>query len=337
MSAQVSITNMAADYTARQISFTVAWTEKPHDNKIWVIVDYIKVENAAAAGSWSRAEIGGLPAATGSATAATVSGNRGFWLHTSGGSGSAGVTVTLSLAAGVDKYNWCAFALNYPPEAKMKADGGYDLKGTPPFTITYNSGSSTVTGANTFDAGCITAITDATDNPDGIVPELRITGVNSPTICYNAVANLAASVVGGTATATTYTWDIGGTVSTTGVPAITSQALSASTTYTVTAEDPTGCTSSGEGTITVADPDVPAAPVQDGPACAGTAITFTATVPPGATGLDWKGSVSGEGTSKTTAATAGTYEAQVRSFRTSNGTTCYSAYSGSTGATITGV
>jgi hypothetical protein len=82
-------------------------------------------------------------------------------------------------------------------------------------------------------------------------------------------------------------------------------------------------------------PSVPSAPTQNGPKCAGTAITFSATLPGGATGLDWTGSVSGTGTSKTTATTAGTYSAQVRSYLTS-GTTCYSGWSGTATGTING-
>jgi hypothetical protein len=60
-------------------------------------------------------------------------------------------------------------------------------------------------------------------------------------------------------------------------------------------------------------------------------------VPSGATGLDWSGSpgITGTGTSKiTTASTAGNYSAQVRSYLTSGGTTCYSGFSGSTSGSI---
>jgi uncharacterized protein YodC (DUF2158 family) len=57
-------------------------------------------------------------------------------------------------------------------------------------------------------------------------------------------------------------------------------------------------------------------------------------VPSNATGIDWEGSVSGQGTSKTTATTAGTYQARVRAYLTAGGTTCYSGYSSYTSATV---
>ncbi|MDR2361182.1 MAG: hypothetical protein LBD91_00425, partial [Prevotellaceae bacterium] len=86
-------------------------------------------------------------------------------------------------------------------------------------------------------------------------------------------------------------------------------------------------------TIT-AIPSVPAAPTQDGPKCAGTGIIFLATVPSGATGINWSGNVSGRGTSKTTTTTAGTYQARVRAYLTAGGTTCYSGYSTFTVGTV---
>jgi uncharacterized protein (TIGR02145 family) len=57
-------------------------------------------------------------------------------------------------------------------------------------------------------------------------------------------------------------------------------------------------------------------------------------VPLGATGIDWNGSVSGQGTSKTTTNTAGTYQARVRAYLTVGGTTCYSDYSTFTAGTV---
>ncbi|MDR0694464.1 MAG: hypothetical protein LBF81_04090, partial [Prevotellaceae bacterium] len=137
LSAQVTVSSMKTDYPAKQISFTVTWDTPAYNNQIWLIVDYIKVEGTSTAGTWSRALVTGATATTtGNVTASTVSGNRGFWLNASGSSGSSGsanVTATLSLAA--DKFNWCAYAFDLPPNATPKTGGGYDLHGTPPFTI----------------------------------------------------------------------------------------------------------------------------------------------------------------------------------------------------------
>ncbi|MDR0694663.1 MAG: hypothetical protein LBF81_05130, partial [Prevotellaceae bacterium] len=66
-----------------------------------------------------------------------------------------------------DKFNWCAYAFDLPPNATPKTGGGYDLHGTPPFTIngTPLPQSSTTYGAN------ITSISDPTDNPNGFVAQ----------------------------------------------------------------------------------------------------------------------------------------------------------------------
>jgi uncharacterized protein (TIGR02145 family) len=167
LSAQVTVSNMKANYPAKQISFTVTWATPAYNNQIWVIVDYIKVEGVSTAGSWSRALVTEAAATSaGSVTASTVTGNRGFWLNASGSSGSSGsahVTATLSLAA--DKFNWCAYALDLPPNATPKTGGGYDLHGTTPFTI---NGTPLAQNSTTYHA-TITSITDPTDNPNGFV------------------------------------------------------------------------------------------------------------------------------------------------------------------------
>ncbi|MDR0581932.1 MAG: hypothetical protein LBG31_03095, partial [Prevotellaceae bacterium] len=113
--AQVSVSNENVDYSTKQVSFTVTWTTQPYNNQIWVITDYIKVENATTVGSWSRATVTAVTKTAGSGSVATAAGNLGFWLNTSSSSGSATITATLS---GVPaQFNWCAYALNMPPRA----------------------------------------------------------------------------------------------------------------------------------------------------------------------------------------------------------------------------
>jgi hypothetical protein len=120
----------------------------------------------------------------------------------------------------------------------------------------------------------------------------------------------------------------------------TSYAPSLSTTtsyYAQARNNTTGCVSTSRTAVTgavVTVPSTPSAPSQNGPKCAGEGITFSATATSGATGLDWTGSVSGQGSSKTTTITAGNYSAQVRAYTTAAGTTCYSGYSGSTSGTV---
>ncbi|MDR0581342.1 MAG: hypothetical protein LBG31_00080, partial [Prevotellaceae bacterium] len=248
--AQVSVTNLATNYAAKQISFTVSWTAAPYNNQIWVITDYVKVENATTVGGWSRALVTGATA-TGNGSAATVTGQRGFWLNTSGSSGSATITATLS---GVPaQFNWCAYALNYPPRAVINAAGGYDLKGTPPFTVNGTTLGNTVT---TYGAGtCITTLSDATNNPTSVLPDAPTVSTSNPAArCGAGAVTLTATAGGGTTTAMTYTWVVGGgaaQTTTTGSLSLSSVA-EGSTTYSVTVTNANGCTSAAKtGTITV--------------------------------------------------------------------------------------
>jgi hypothetical protein len=164
--AQVSVELMGKTYTdPPQVSFTVSWGAKaPYDNKIWVLAQYTKTD-ASGIGQEDRALITKV-SATG-ATASTVTGHRGFWLETSGSNGSATVTATLGLAPGVEKFNECVYAFDYPPNAVPQCDNtSYQLRGSPPFTIN----GDIIEHSNTFGPGTyITSITDATDNPEGIV------------------------------------------------------------------------------------------------------------------------------------------------------------------------
>jgi hypothetical protein len=89
------------------------------------------------------------------------------------------------------------------------------------------------------------------------------------------------------------------------------------------------------GIFTCMPPATPVAPAQDGPKCAGTAITFTASTISGATEYEWQGHVTGGGTAATSDADiAGTYLAQVRAVLKMENTTCHSDWSDATTATI---
>jgi uncharacterized protein (TIGR02145 family) len=127
---------MQADYAAKKITFTVSWSATPENNKIWLLADYRKIENNAETGSWSRAPIAAASKTAGVGSASTVSGNpQGFWLNTSGSSGSATVAATLTLPGDVAQFNWCAYAFNAPPKATFNPASGYALHGTKPFKV----------------------------------------------------------------------------------------------------------------------------------------------------------------------------------------------------------
>jgi uncharacterized protein (TIGR02145 family) len=143
--------------------------------------------------------------------------------------------------------------LNYPPRAVIKAAGGYDLKGTPPFTV---NGTTLGDNVTTFGAGtCITSLSDATNNPTSVLPDLPTVSTSNPAArCGAGAVPLTATAGGGTTTAMTYTWVVGGgaaQTTTTGSLSLTSGAVGR-TTYSVTVTNANGCTSAAKtGTITV--------------------------------------------------------------------------------------
>jgi uncharacterized protein (TIGR02145 family) len=249
LSAQVSVELMGK--TPPQVSFTVSWGTKTPYDKIWVLAQY----SASGKGAEDRALVTEV-SATG-ATASTVTGHRGFWLYTDGSSnGSATVTATLGLAPGVEHFNWCVYAFDYPPNAVFQSDGSYRLCGSPPFTINGNITEP----SNTFAGTCITSFTDATDNPEGIVPPPPIAwssgGEASQSILIgNAITPITFVTAGATSVTpsdlpdgvsgawSSHDYIVSGTPSGTGTY-----------NYTLTATDVNGCSATVSGTITVVPP-----------------------------------------------------------------------------------
>jgi hypothetical protein len=116
--------------------------------------------------------------------------------------------------------------------------------------------------------------------------------------------------------------------------------ITATTTYYAQSRNTTtNCVSASRTAVTgtvVTTPATPNAPSQNGPKCEGTGITFTAATVSGADGYEWSGSVSGTGSTKISASTAGTYQARTRAYKIATSSTCYSSgYSSYTSATVT--
>ncbi|MDR3184412.1 MAG: hypothetical protein LBT49_03300 [Prevotellaceae bacterium] len=97
-------------------------------------------------------------------------------------------------------------------------------------------------------------------------------------ICYNATASLTASVTAGTTTSMTYTWNIGGTSSTTSVNNKTSQNLTTTTTYTVSVRNSNGCTGAVLSPATITVNALPVATVAASTICTGQTAGLTALV-----------------------------------------------------------
>jgi hypothetical protein len=166
--AQVTVVEpVGANYTTKTVSFRVRWNagtrDATHLSKVWVWVDYIAVNsnNTVSGNSWTRALVSGTPTATVGTVSYDDSSRQGFWLQGNSGSYSATVTVRLNVTAA--KFNWCAYASDFPPNA-VESGGVYTLRGTPPFVLTTASGAVEV-NTKTYSGDAITALADATGSP----------------------------------------------------------------------------------------------------------------------------------------------------------------------------
>jgi len=232
----VTAKQVSANYATKEITFELHWTtcnETNHFYRVWVFVDYRPIVNGVQQ-AWQRATIKGVGAGT--------------WVT---GSENKTQTVKLVLDVPYDQFDWCAFAIDYPPNA-IASDGFYTLHGTPPFLIN----NSTTWSARTYNDGCIGTFTDATHNPDGFVVNL------TPSITGGTT-----TIVAGTTTAwtgmpngTARTWTSGNTAAATVsnssfVTTIRGIAAgSATITYRVTVN---GCTSATTRSVTVNNPVPP--------------------------------------------------------------------------------
>jgi len=176
----VTAKQVSANYSAASptVTFDLTWGSctGTHNYKVWVFVDYQPVNaNGTPADAWMRApRTSSTPTFTlGSGyTAATYTAenDKGFWLYNTNGRTSR-VTVALNIPTNT-RFNWCAFASDYPPQARLYKDN-YVFRGTPPFILSNNITQQIVDektlafSALTFTP---TTFTDATKCPGGPWP-----------------------------------------------------------------------------------------------------------------------------------------------------------------------
>ncbi len=193
--AAVQVKSINTDYTNKRVTFSVSWASgtrnATHLSKVWLLVDYATITNPATTGSWQRATV-----VSATATSGTISGNNGKGFYLQGADGAFSSTVTVTLSGVPAKFNWCATATDYPPNAVL-SNGTYTLKGTSPFII---NGSITV-AAKTYTGTCITSFSDATGCP-GIVDQLP--GGASIAVTSTACQNVHLSATG--TNTTSWTW-----------------------------------------------------------------------------------------------------------------------------------
>jgi hypothetical protein len=147
--------------TPTTVTFDVSWTRttEPKDSA-WVFVDYNHQ------GAMKR-----LPVKSATATppgTVLYFNDSGAWVKPSTGSS---VTVQL-LTETVTFHGACVYAINYPPMGKYTAANKIKFTGTPPYTLTFSTGStvsvSREDAAGTYtitEPGTLTSFTDASKAP----------------------------------------------------------------------------------------------------------------------------------------------------------------------------
>jgi hypothetical protein len=173
-SATVTVTPLSTDYAAQKVTFKVAWTSAPsapYNNRVWIWIDFCPVTGTQPAVAFSPATITNADKAGGNGSITGLNGRGFFIAHDAT---NAGTTVTATLSNAVGKFNWCAYASDYPPNVTVN-NGTYTLHGTPPFTLIAANGTTTqtVTGNTllTSDLTIIpTTIKDRTECPGVFCP-----------------------------------------------------------------------------------------------------------------------------------------------------------------------
>ncbi|MDR1680568.1 MAG: hypothetical protein LBS12_02130 [Prevotellaceae bacterium] len=271
----VRVAQISADYAATPptVSFRVFWDTDPdgitHLDSVWLFVDYQTVQPNGLTGAWTPATLVS-PAVATSGTVIHVAGNtRGFYLRGTTAPFSSTVTVALDGLSAGDRFNWCTYASDYPPNA-TENNGTYDLHGTPPFII---NGSTTVAG--TQFSGCIDALTDATGCPGLAPPTPAITSfiAQPDTICAGDTVTLIAVAVN----ASVYSFDGGATGIVSAISGVTAKITpSQDTVCTIQVSNGGGCVVAGTpASVTVYPAAVAAFVNPPDSACAGSTVTLT--------------------------------------------------------------
>jgi hypothetical protein len=160
----------------------------------------------------------------------------------------------------------------------------WNIGGTSSTTSVNSTTSQPLTTTTTYTVqltnsnGCVGNVSEPatiTVNPTAIV--------SAATVCSGGTVTLSAILGAGTTTAMTYTWNIGGTSSTTSVNSKTSQTLTTSTTYTVQLRTSNGCVGAVSAPATITVNPLPAATVTAKTICSGGTVTLSATLGAGTT------------------------------------------------------
>jgi uncharacterized protein (TIGR02145 family) len=118
---------------------------------------------------------------------------------------------------------------------------------------------------------------------------LPVATVAAKTVCSGGTVTLSATLGAGTTTPMTYTWNIGGTSSTTSANNNTSQTLTTNTTYTVQLKNSYGCEGSASSPATITINTIPTITTHPASAatCSGNTMRLSV-VASNVTGYQWK-------------------------------------------------
>ncbi|MDR1680338.1 MAG: hypothetical protein LBS12_00930, partial [Prevotellaceae bacterium] len=258
--------------TPPTVEFRVYWDAAPdninHLDSVWIFVDYQPISSTGTAGAWTPATLS-TPATASAGTVIPVTGNtRGFYLRGTPAAGfSSTVTVELTGPVAGDKFNWCAYVSDYPPNATDN-NGFYNLHGTPPFII-----NGSITEPTRQYSGCIDALTDATGCPGLIPAKPEITAFTPlfDTICKGETVTLTATATG----ASEYSFD-GGT--TWQAASMINVAPTTDATYIIKVRNAAGCTVTAAAVASIKVYPKPVASFSTAPstACGGSSVTVVA-------------------------------------------------------------
>ena len=275
----VETKTVSVNYSATPptVTFEVYWNSAPnpaqqHLDSVWVFVDYAPISGTVT-GAWQPATITAATVTSpGTASYPVPLPYRGLYVK-GNPSGTFSATVTAALTGDLNgtKFNWCAYATDYPPNTEEQ-DGYYKLKGTEPFVV--NGGTLSATSASY--TGCITSLTDATGCPGliPIPPSVSAFTASASTHCMGDSVTLTATAVDAYLYSldTGRTWQAGNSFRVS--PDFT-------TTYTVYVKNRAGCTATltaGVPAIEITVLPLPSATFTTAPtvACAGDSITVVA-------------------------------------------------------------
>jgi hypothetical protein len=232
----------------------------------------ITVSASGGSGSYTYSDNNGSSYQSGNVFSNLAAGSYTVLVQDSNGCVSSPQTVTITQPTALT-------CLVSPPSAAICAGGSQMFTVTPSggaggYTYLWNTGATTPSIAANGSGTYTVTVTDAngcttTCSATLTVNPLPTVSVNSATVCAGTSATLTATT---SANTPSYLWNPGGATT----ASITVSPVS-TTTYTVTVIDgTTGCTNSGDGTVTVnPTPDVPTAS-NNGPIIEGNTLDLTA-------------------------------------------------------------